>query len=362
MTETNPLTVLAFYLPQFHPIPENDEWWGKGFTEWTNVAKARPLFKGHHQPNLPADLGFYDLRLPEARVAQAGLAAQYGITGFCYWHYWFGNGERLLERPFNEVLTTGNPDFPFCLAWANQSWTGIWHGLKNKVLIEQKYPGKEDYIAHFEALLPAFRDKRYIKIGNKPLFLVYSPDLIPDGAEFTAVFNELAQQNGIDGMYLVGIHYIDWDHRKEGYDDKTIHQPSHYVQVYERKKIRRLQGIAERNLRKDRPDVYPYKDLVESYDFDLFREKDFLPTIIPNWDNTPRSGKKGWAFHGSTPAAFAHHAEEAIKFVMKRPHPLPKILFIKSWNEWAEGNYLEPDQRYGLKYLEELNRVIRRYR
>jgi hypothetical protein len=134
------------------------------------------------------------------------------------------------------------------------------------------------------------------------------------------------------------------------------------VQVFERTKIRRLRGITERNLRKDRPDVYSYKDLVGSYDFDLFREKDFLPTIIPNWDNTPRSGKKGWAFNGSTPEAFAHHAEEAIKFVMERPNPLPKILFIKSWNEWAEGNYLEPDQRYGLKYLEELNRVIRRYR
>ena len=150
--------LIALYLPQFHPIPENDEWWGKGFTEWTNVAKATPLFIGHQQPNLPADLGFYDLRLPEIRSAQAELARASGIVGFCYWHYWFGNGKRLLERPFNEVLRSGEPDFPFCLAWANQTWTGIWHGCADKVLMEQTYPGREDYIIHFYALLEAFRE------------------------------------------------------------------------------------------------------------------------------------------------------------------------------------------------------------
>ena len=139
---------IAFYLPQFHPVPENNEWWGKGFTEWTNVVKARPLFKGHYQPHLPADLGFYDLRLPEVREAQARLAKEHGIEGFCYWHYWFGNGKRILERPFNEVLLSNKPNFPFCLGWANESWTGIWHGNPGKVLVEQQYPGKQDYIEH----------------------------------------------------------------------------------------------------------------------------------------------------------------------------------------------------------------------
>ena len=167
--------VLAYYLPQFHPIPENDEWWGKGFTEWTNVGKAKPLFPGHYQPHVPADLGYYDLRVPETREAQAQMAREYGIEGFVYWHYWFGNGKRLLERPFNEVLESGKPDFPFALAWANETWSGFYHGLRDEkqILIEQTYPGEEDYIAHFNALLPAFKDKRYITCDGKPIFVIY---------------------------------------------------------------------------------------------------------------------------------------------------------------------------------------------
>ena len=147
---------IALYLPQFHPIPENDAWWGSGFTEWTNTAKARPLFAGHHQPHVPADLGFYDLRLPETREAQAALARRYGIEGFCYYHYWFA-GRRILERPFDEVLASGKPDFPFCLCWANESWTGIWHGAPGRILIEQTYPGPADHAAHFSALRPRLR-------------------------------------------------------------------------------------------------------------------------------------------------------------------------------------------------------------
>ena len=166
--------LIAFYLPQFHPIPENDEWWGKGFTEWTNVAKARPLFRGHHQPLVPADLGFYDLRVPETREAQASLAREYGIEAFCYYHYWFA-GKRILERPFDEVLASGQPDFPFCLCWANQSWTGVWHGAPNKVLIEQTYPGQDDHRRHFEYLLPAFADRRYLRVEGKPVFRDLQP-------------------------------------------------------------------------------------------------------------------------------------------------------------------------------------------
>ena len=157
--------VIAFYLPQFHPIPENDLWWEPGFTEWTNVTRARRMFPGHYQPRLPGELGFYDLRLPETREAQAKLAAQYGVSAFCYWHYWFGGGRRLLERPFDEVLQSGSPDFPFCLGWANQTWSGIWHGAPSRILIEQTYPdtpGEDDYRAHFEAVLPAFMDPRYL--------------------------------------------------------------------------------------------------------------------------------------------------------------------------------------------------------
>ena len=166
--------VIAFYLPQFHPIPENDEWWGKGFTEWTNTAKAKPLFPGHYQPHVPADLGFYDLRVPETRIAQAEMAKEYGIEGFCYYHYWFA-GKRLLERPFDEVLNSGMPDFPFCLCWANQTWTGIWHGSPDRVLIEQTYPGPEDEEVILIICCKAFHDQRYIKVDGKPMFLVYCP-------------------------------------------------------------------------------------------------------------------------------------------------------------------------------------------
>lgn len=150
--------VLAFYLPQFHPVPENDEWWGAGFTEWINVAKARPRFPGHYQPRMPGELGFYDLRVPETRQDQVDLAREHGVAAFVYWHYWFGNGRRILERPFQEVLQSGRPDFPFCLAWANQTWSGVWHGAPGKVLIAQEYPGLDDFRAHFESVLPAFRE------------------------------------------------------------------------------------------------------------------------------------------------------------------------------------------------------------
>ncbi len=353
------LFLLANYLPQFHPIPENDKWWSRGFTEWTNTAKAKPLFWGHHQPNVPADLGFYDLRLPETRSAQAEMARESGITGFCYWHYWFGNGKRLLQRPFQEVIESGKPDFPFCLAWANQSWTGKWHGLSNKILIEQKYPGKEDYISHFYAMLPAFKDNRYIKINKRPVFVVYSPNLIPDNVLFTSTWNELAAKNGLENFYFIGIHYEGWDHKKDGYDDKTIHQPSHYVKIYEKNPKNRTLGIIKRHILSNYfPLTFPYKKLVKSYDFDFFDSDEVIPSIVPNWDNTPRSGKRGWVFTNSMPEYFSDHLEKAIKFVLKRNSTKPKILFIKSWNEWAEGNYLEPDQRFGLEYLKCIKEIL----
>ena len=167
--------LIALYLPQFHPIPENDEWWGRGFTEWTNVAKAKPLFRGHRQPHLPTDLGFYDLRLPEVREAQAEMARNAGVGAFCYWHYWFGNGRRIIERPFEEVRDNGKPDFPFCLAWANQSWTGIWYGNPKRTLMKQEYFGRVDEEAHFRWAQKAFEDPRYFKVEGKPMFTIFEP-------------------------------------------------------------------------------------------------------------------------------------------------------------------------------------------
>ncbi len=354
------IRVLAFYLPQYHPVPENDVWWGKGFTEWTNTAKAKPLFKDHYQPHVPADLGFYDLRLPESREAQSILAKESGIEGFCYWHYWFGNGKRILERPFNEVLDSGKPDFPFCLAWANQTWTGIWHGAESKTLIEQRYPGKQDYIDHFNYALKAFNDPRYIKVDNKPVFVVYTPNLLPDSKLYTDIWNEQAVKNGFDGVYFIGIHYIDWDHEKDGFNEKSIHQPSHYVSNYEKLKP---VGIIERiksKFNNNKPFIWDYQELTELYDYELFKNKDFIPMVVPNWDNTPRLGKTGWVFKNSTPEAYKQHLQKTVDFVKDKPNDR-KFVFLKSWNEWAEGNYIEPDLQWGDGFIKATNEVLKKY-
>ena len=216
--------VIAFYLPQYHPIPENDRVWGKGFTEWTHVAGAKPLFKRHHQPNLPRELGFYDLRLPETRAAQADLARSHGIEGFCYWHYWLGNGRRLLERPFDEVLHSGNPNFPFCLAWANHSWHGRFFGSKSTHVV-QEYPGREDYIDHFNFLLKAFSDSRYIMVNGKPLIYVFDPKALPEPRLLVDLWQELAIANGLNGLHIVGETLSKDECKTLGFDALLI-QPS----------------------------------------------------------------------------------------------------------------------------------------
>ena len=205
----NKARIIAFYLPQFHPIPENDLWWGKGFTEWTNVVKAKPQFRGHVQPKIPADLGFYDLRLPEVRKAQADMARECGVEGFCYWHYWFGNGKTLLERPFNEVLASGSPDFPFCLGWANHSWSNkTWQKnetfQKDTMFMEQTYGDEDDYIKNFYAVLPAVRDHRYITVDGKPLFFIFAPTAFNDLEHFVELWRNLANENGLKGIHFVG--------------------------------------------------------------------------------------------------------------------------------------------------------------
>jgi lipopolysaccharide biosynthesis protein len=351
------VTILAYYLPQFHPIPENDAWWGKGFTEWTNTVKGRPLFPGHRQPHLPADLGFYDLLHPETREAQAALAREAGIGGFIYWHYWFGNGKQLLERPFNEVLNSGKPEFPFCLAWANQSWTGIWHGLKDKTLIEQTYPGREDHISHFNALLPAFADPRYIKLDGKPVFFIYEPATFPGLRAYTGLWNELAVKSGFPGIYFIGVNHLAWDYHRDGFNEMTVYMPGHYVDTYQENRYRALKNSFKRHILKQFPLVIGYRGILDAYRFDRFTNRDFIPCILPNWDNTPRSGKRGLVFHNATPALFRRHLADALQFVLenKRPH---NLLIIKAWNEWAEGNYLEPDREWGRQYLEAIRDAL----
>jgi hypothetical protein len=353
--------VIALYLPQYHPIPENDQWWGKGFTEWTNVGKAKPLFKNHYQPRVPKDLGYYDLRVPETRKAQADMAREYGVEGFCYWHYWFGNGKRLIERPFNEVVNSGEPDFPFCLAWANESWKGFDHGLKNRnMLIEQLYPGEEDYTNHFYELLPAFKDKRYIQVQGKPLFMIYKPLASEEIKTFIKVWRKLAKENGLEDFYFIGHSNNSTvsveDVLKNGVDAVNTVRLDYY-QIKERGQFERL----VQNLRKQflsTAQRYSYKKVSKSFVAPEIDTKDNVyPSIVSGWDHTPRSHKEGLVLTDFTPENFDTHVQDVLKIVENKPDE-HKIVFIKSWNEWAEGNYMEPDIKWGLKFLEVLKKNL----
>lgn len=343
-------TLIAYYLPQFHPIPENDTWWGKGFTEWTNTAKAKPLFPGHYQPHVPADLGFYDLRCPETRIAQAKLARDFGVEAFCYYHYWFGDGKRLLERPLNEVLESGEPDFPFCLCWANESWTGVWHGTPNRVLIQQTYPGKRDYERHFQALLPAFLDKRYVRIENKPLFLVYSPRELPDSREFTDLWRELAVREGLPGIYFVGVENEPWKAEENGFDGATVRVLHHAQKSEKNRWIARARHHYRKGLQRPTR-LFSYENAAAEFVLAECEKTRTYPSAVPNWDNTPRSGRRGLVLHGSTPELFRKHLRAVLQQIQHKPVE-HRIVFLKSWNEWAEGNHLEPDLKFGTKYLE----------
>jgi lipopolysaccharide biosynthesis protein len=343
--------VIAFHLPQFHPTPENDEWWGKGFTEWTNVAKAKPLFLGHYQPHIPADLGFYDLRLPEARHAQAELAKEYGIEGFCYYHYWLGDGRRMLERPVNEILSSGEPDFPFCLCWANHSWNSSWQGTNN-TLIEQVYPGWDDHTAHFDWLLNAFNDRRYLKIDGKPIFVIYNPDDIPEVHKVMDYWRECALKAGLPGLHLIGVSHRNenWGPRERGLDASVMQAlPANDGRIPRRYLTTKIKLALQGN--KHKLTLWDYEDIMPI----LLRSNvvDWLdyPLVLPNWDNTPRAGMRGLVFHNATPELFRRHLHEAIKTVENRK-PEEKIIFLKAWNEWAEGNYVEPDQKWGRAWLE----------
>jgi lipopolysaccharide biosynthesis protein len=331
--------LIAFYLPQFHPIPENDAWWGRGFTEWTNVGKAKPLFEGHYQPHLPAHLGFYDLRLPEARAAQAAMAEQYGIEGFCYWHYWFA-GQRLLERPFNEVLASGEPGLPFCLAWANETWSRRWLGEEKDILVKQTY-SREDDLAHVRWLLKAFADPRYIRINGRPLFAIYRPLNLPDACRTTDVFRSECERHGLPEPYLVGINaHAERDYRDLGFDSTLDFEPQ----------LGLLDGTFDQGIK-----VYDY---VAARRKMTSRVRDYpvYPCIFVRWDNSPRRGENGIVFVNSTPENFERGLKEVVESVVHKPLD-NRLVFVNAWNEWAEGNHLEPDLKYGLQYLEAVRRV-----
>ncbi len=356
--------VFALYLPQYHPVKENDEWWGKGFTEWTNVGKAKPLFKGHHQPRVPADLGYYDLRVPEVREEQALLAKEAGVESFLYWHYWFGNGRRILERPFNEVLQSGKPDFPFCLGWANHSWSNnTWLSDKQhdkRTLIEQTYPGMADYEKHFYSLLEAFHDKRYTRVKNKPLFLVYQPlDLVEPNA-FIDLWNNLAVKNGLDGIYFIGLCQWTKDHPavwKMGFD--AINSFGSWEAAYKLngKLYTQARNVITRYLNGFIINRIAYKDIMRTLFTELDKMPNVYPSIIPQWDRTARAGRQAGMYVGSTPELFKKHVQDALAIIAHKPEE-HKILILRSWNEWAEGNYVEPDLKYGKGFLNALKEAL----
>ena len=363
--------LIAFYLPQFHPIPENDEWWGRGFTEWTNVARARPQFRWQHQPHLPADLGFYDLRLPEARDAQADLARQYGISAFCYYHYWF-NGRRLLERPFNEVLASGRPDFPFCLCWANENWTRAWDGGDRQILVGQNYSDEDDRL-HARALAPALRDPRYLRVDGRPLLLIYRAGLLPDPQRTTAIWREEFDRAGVGPVQLAKVESFpgeatdpaaggfdaavdfapDWKSHLRGSTPSgvgrglarrlkpvsgAIRRLRHLSRGHRGHLVLDYQAVADASLRRPEPPYLRY------------------PGVSPGFDNTPRRATNALVLRGSTPERYEAWLAEVVRRQSAKPSE-QRLIFVNAWNEWAEGNHLEPCARWGRAYLEATRRA-----
>ncbi len=364
--------VIALYLPQYYPTPENDEWWGKGFTEWTNVGKAKPLFKGHDQPRVPTDLGYYDLRLSEVREQQAELAREAGVTAFCYWHYWFGNGKRMLSRVFDEVLESGKPDFPFCLGWANHSWYAKrWNKdtSEDKRLIEQTYPGLEDARLHFDFLLKAFRDKRYVKIDGKPFFLIFDINTLPK--EYLDNFRQWAKEAGYPDLYIVANVYDILKPKDEylymGYDAVVYNRVTalwyeEYSSMNIIQKIYvRIARVVRQWINKRPRGATDYGKAYKKLITDNELQREVIPELVPQWDHSPRSGNKASTiYYNSSPQFFYEHACAALEAIKNKPEE-EQIIILKSWNEWGEGNYIEPDLSNGKGFIQALRKAVNEF-
>lgn len=359
---------IAFYLPQFHPIPENDAWWGKGFTEWTNVVTGKPRFAGHYQPHLPADLSFYDLRVPETRQAQADLARAAGIEAFCYYHYWF-KGKRLLHRPIDEVLASGEPDFPFCFCWANQTWSRAWSGRDHDVLIAQDYDDADDAV-HIAWLIDAFRDPRYVRVDGRPLFLIYLPESLPDAAGLLARWQQACVDAGVPSPYFCGVRtgFSTLDAagiRTLGFDGVVEFEPNrrhfpasknatgHAVSLLQRllparwyDALRNSRFLGERNLNT----VVDYAAYVTGRLSRPPLEEMTYPVVFPSWDNAARR-TSATIIENHDRAQYERWLDDAVSRVATRA-PDERLVFLNAWNEWAEGCHLEPDQKHGLTFLE----------
>jgi lipopolysaccharide biosynthesis protein len=366
MTEN--VRAIAFHLPQFHPIPENDKWWGKGFTEWINTVQAKPRLPGHYQPHLPADLGFYDLRLPEARAAQAELAASYRIYGFCYYHYWF-DGRQVLERPVNEILKSGEPDFPFCLCWANENWTRRWDGLNDEILLKQRYTAGDD-LAHIRALIPFFLDRRYIRVLDRPFFAVYQASKLPDPQRTADLWRREAERAGLKGLFLVRVESHDGpaNPRSIGFDASLQFEPR-WSPLWNSRLFRRRWwhrhklGTGERAFQENL--IFEYETMVAGALAEPLPAYPWIPCVCPGWDNSPRRKSGATIFINSTPELYERWLRQIVNRQAARMAAYggsgicpESLVFVNAWNEWAEGNHLEPDQRWGHAYLEATRRAL----
>jgi lipopolysaccharide biosynthesis protein len=353
---------IAFYLPQFHPIPENDEWWGSGFTEWTNVVKARPRFRGHYQPHIPADLGFYDLRCRETRIAQAELAREYGVGGFCYYHYWF-NGKLLLEKPLESVIADGEPDFPFCVCWANETWSRRWDGQDREILMGQDHE-LYDPDEHFDYLSQAFLDARYIRVDDKPLFLIYRIDQFPDMRGTIEKWRAKALAMGLPGVYLCAVrsHMHTLDDAQTialGFDGIVGFEP-HATTLRKQRAATARRKFLRRSistLRQTSFTVDDYSALVRASMSKAPSDERHFPCVMPSWDNSARRKKDAGIIQNDDPALFEKWLRAAARRVSHYPED-EQLVFINAWNEWAEGCHLEPDIRNGRKFLEAVRRVF----
>jgi lipopolysaccharide biosynthesis protein len=347
---------IAIYLPQFHPIPENDVWWGKGFTEWTNVARAKPLFEGHYQPHLPSELGYYDLRVAESREAQAELALENGIHGFCYYHYWF-QGKRLLHRPLDAILQTGKPDFPFMLCWANETWSRRWLGEEKEVLIKQTY-SKEDDQNHINWLCEqVFTDPRYITVYGRPAFIIYRPHDLPDYKKTLQLFRETAKSKGVPEPFLIASN--SHSETLEGFDHVLNFEPQLGLLTdafNDKKTLSKWLRNRKLSVPSSRLKVYDYREVKDVMAARRLAYK-YLPCVFVGWDNTARRGAKGIIIHNQNKEDFKQSLVRAKEVVASYPEE-ERLVFINAWNEWAEGNHLEPCARQGRAYLEAVKEVF----
>lgn len=372
------MKIIPLYLPQFHTIPENDEWWGKGFTEWVNVREAKPLFEGHNQPRVPLNNNYYDLSDIETLKWQCRIAKEYGIYGFCMYHYWF-NGHLLLEKPMEMLLAHPEIDIKYCISWANHDWTDAWKASNRqpKVLIAHNFDDEKDWVDHFNYLLPFFKDPRYMTENNKPLMVIYIPNIIRKLKKMLDVWSQMARDNGFDGLtfiYQSAASSFDnsWDHSLFDYG---VEMNPGYVGLANRQKnssffpkLMKYSHEIKRFLH-IRRSLLPQKKITEvskaDYDYTwqrilelrpLSNAPKMIPCAFTDWDNTPRHKERGYLFQGVTPAKFKSYFKQLIDNTKNFYDT--DMIFVFAWNEWAEGGYLEPDEKNGFAFLEAIKECL----